>query len=180
MRVRHYRCGKPGTRRGLRQPRVTGQRGPNPTALPLLTLVTQPDVSMKPVLLLAASVALAISMSSTSLAAVRHQPTPPGPPPPRVIEVVAKRFTFEPATIEVVEGERIRLLVRSADGVHGIRIRNTRVNTLIPRGGKPVTVDFVAPAAGKYQVLCSEECGDGHESMTGSLVVQARPAGGQR
>ena len=32
---------------------------------------------------------------------------------PREIPVVAKRFTFEPARIEVQEGERIRLVVSS-------------------------------------------------------------------
>jgi cytochrome c oxidase subunit II len=95
---------------------------------------------------------------------------------PRVIEVVAKRFTFEPPTIEVTEGERIRLMVRSDDGVHGIEIKKFRVNKPVPRGGKPVAIDFVASAPGTYEVLCSEFCGDGHESMTGALVVKAKPA----
>jgi cytochrome c oxidase subunit 2 len=99
----------------------------------------------------------------------------PAAPEPRVIEVIAKRFAFEPATIEVIEGERIRLVVTSADGVHGLEIRKLRVNKLIPRGGKPVTIDFVASTPGSYEIACSEECGDGHESMTGRLVVKARP-----
>jgi cytochrome c oxidase subunit 2 len=94
---------------------------------------------------------------------------------PREIEVVASRFAFEPARIEVTEGERVRLLVRSGDGVHGIEIKKFRVNRTIPRGGKPVTVDFTASAPGTYDILCSEYCGDGHEAMTGTLVVQARP-----
>ena len=94
---------------------------------------------------------------------------------PRVIEVVAKRFTFEPARIEVADGERVRLQVTSADGVHGLQIKKFRVNKLIPRGGKPVTIDFVATGPGTYEILCSEECGDGHESMTGTLVVVAIP-----
>lgn len=89
----------------------------------------------------------------------------------RTIEVVARRFTFEPATIEVAVGERIRLLVRSADGVHGIGIRKFKVNTLIPRGGAPVAIDFVATDAGTFPMLCSEACGDGHAEMRGSLVV---------
>jgi cytochrome c oxidase subunit 2 len=93
---------------------------------------------------------------------------------PRVIEVTAKRFTFEPSTIEVVEGERIRLLVKSADGVHGVQIKKFNVNKLVPRGGKPVTIDFVASAAGTFDILCSEECGDGHDAMTGKLVVTAK------
>jgi cytochrome c oxidase subunit 2 len=94
---------------------------------------------------------------------------------PREIDVVASRFAFEPSRIEVVEGERIRLLVRSADGVHGVEIKRFRVNRPVPRGGKPVAIDFTASAPGTYDILCSEYCGDGHEAMTGTLVVQARP-----
>ena len=94
---------------------------------------------------------------------------------PRVVEVVAKRFAFEPAKIEVTEGERVRLVVKSADGVHGIEIKKFKVNKPVPRGGKPVTIDFVASAPGTYEILCSEYCGDGHESMAGTLVVQAKP-----
>jgi cytochrome c oxidase subunit II len=96
---------------------------------------------------------------------------------PRVIEVTAKRFTFQPSRIEVKEGERVRLVVKSEDGVHGVQIKKFRVNKLVPRGGEPVTIDFVASAAGTFEILCSEECGEGHESMAGSLVVEAKPKG---
>jgi cytochrome c oxidase subunit II len=95
----------------------------------------------------------------------------------RVIEVVAKRFTFEPSTIEVTEGERVRLSVKSGDGVHGLQIKKFKVNKLVPRGGQSVTIDFVASAPGTFEILCSEECGDGHESMMGTLVVKAKAKG---
>ena len=93
---------------------------------------------------------------------------------PRVIDVVAKRFAFEPARIEVTEGERIRLVVTSADGVHGVGIKKFRVEKTVPRGGAPVTIDFVASTPGEFPVLCSEYCGNGHEEMKGMLVVSAR------
>jgi cytochrome c oxidase subunit II len=93
---------------------------------------------------------------------------------PRVIDVVARRFTFAPATIEVTEGERVRLVVKSADGVHGVQIKKFNINKLVPRGGKEVTIDFVATAPGKYEILCSEECGEGHDAMAGTLVVKAK------
>ena len=54
---------------------------------------------------------------------------------PRTIEVVAKRFAFEPARIEVTEGERVRLVVKSGDGVHGVEIKKFKVNKKVPRGG---------------------------------------------
>jgi cytochrome c oxidase subunit 2 len=96
---------------------------------------------------------------------------------PRVIEVVAKRFTFEPAKIEVTEGERVRLVVQSADGVHGLQIKKFGVNKLVPRGGKTVNIDFVASAPGTFEIMCSEECGEGHDAMTGTLVVHAKAKG---
>jgi cytochrome c oxidase subunit 2 len=95
-------------------------------------------------------------------------------PPVRTFEVVAKRFAFEPATLEVRQGERVKIVITSADGVHGIGIRKFKVNTLIPRGGKPVTVEFTAAEAGTFPIVCSESCGDGHADMRGSLVVVAK------
>jgi cytochrome c oxidase subunit 2 len=106
----------------------------------------------------------------------------PAPPEPKVFEVVARRFSFEPATIEVVEGDSVRLLVRSADGPHGVEIKAFKVKKAVPRakpGDSPVTIEFVAAAAGEYPILCSEYCGKGHEDMTGTLVVRAKPKGDQ-
>ena len=93
---------------------------------------------------------------------------------PREIPVVAKRFAFEPARVEVKEGERIRLVVTSADGVHGLEIKKFKVNKKIPRGGEQITIDFVASAPGEFPILCSEYCGNGHEEMKGTLVVSAK------
>jgi cytochrome c oxidase subunit 2 len=93
---------------------------------------------------------------------------------PREIAIVAKRFAFEPGRIEVTEGERVRLVVASADGVHGLEIKKFRVDKRVPRGGEPITIEFVASAAGEFPILCSEYCGDGHEEMKGMLVVTAK------
>ena len=101
---------------------------------------------------------------------------------PKIFEVVARRFAFEPATIEVVEGDRVRLLVRSADGPHGVEIKAFKVKKAVPRakpGDSPVTIEFVAAKAGEYPILCSEYCGNGHDDMTGALVVRAKPKGDQ-
>jgi cytochrome c oxidase subunit 2 len=102
------------------------------------------------------------------------------PPPvrqasePRVIEVVAKKFSFVPSRIEVGEGETVRLVVRSADGMHGLEIKKFKVAEEIPRGGEPVTIEFTATAAGEFEIMCSAFCGKGHEDMRGKLVVVSR------
>jgi cytochrome c oxidase subunit II len=121
---------------------------------------------------LAAAVVGMALLSGMALMSARQDPATASAP--RVIEVVAKRFTFEPATIEVTAGERVRLAVSSADGVHGLQIRKLRINRLVPRGGQPVFIDFVAADPGRYEILCSEECGDGHDRMAGTLVVNAK------
>jgi cytochrome c oxidase subunit 2 len=93
---------------------------------------------------------------------------------PRVVEVVARRFAFEPATIDAVEGERLRVLIRSADGPHGFEIKRFKVSTEVPRGSEPVAVEFTASEVGTFPILCSLFCGDGHDDMKGTLVVSAR------
>jgi heme/copper-type cytochrome/quinol oxidase subunit 2 len=101
---------------------------------------------------------------------------------PKVFEIVARRFSFEPATVEVIEGDTVRLLVRSADGPHGVEIKAFKVKKAVPRakeGDSPVTIEFVAKAAGEYPILCSEYCGNGHKDMTGTLIVRAKPKGDQ-
>jgi cytochrome c oxidase subunit 2 len=121
----------------------------------------------------------AIAAAGTALlvgvTAMSAQQDPAAASAPRIIEVVAKRFAFEPARIEVTEGERIRLVVTSADGVHGVAIKKFRVEKSVPRGGKPVTIDFLASAVGEFPILCSEYCGNGHESMQGILIVKVKP-----
>jgi cytochrome c oxidase subunit 2 len=90
--------------------------------------------------------------------------------PVHEVEVVAKKFAFEPSVIRVTEGESVRLVIRSADAVHGFAIRDLKIDVQIPHGGTPVTVEFTAPPAGRYEVACSEFCGSGHGQMKAALV----------
>ena len=110
-------------------------------------------------------------------AGVAASPAPARPrqtPEPRVVEIVAKRFTFVPSRIEVTEGETVRLVVRSADGMHGVQIKKFRVSEEIPRGSEPVSIEFTADAVGEFDIACSAFCGKGHEEMRGKLVVLPR------
>ena len=120
-----------------------------------------------------------ILAASATISGLRQEPAAPEQ---KVFEVVARRYAFEPATIEVTEGDSVRLIVRSADGPHGVEIKQFKVKKAVPRakpGDEPVTIEFVATAAGTFPILCSEYCGTGHKDMTGTLVVQARPKGAQ-
>ena len=97
---------------------------------------------------------------------------------PRVIDIVVRRYAFEPAQIDVVTGEAVRIRVKSGDGLHGFGIAKLKIKKEIPRG-ETVTIDFKAEAPGEFPILCSEFCGEGHETMKGLLVVKARGAEGQ-
>ena len=46
----------------------------------------------------------------------------------------------------------------------------------IPRGAAPVMIEFTATEAGRFPIVCSEDCGDGHDDMKGTLVVKAQDA----
>ena len=96
------------------------------------------------------------------------------PPPPRDIEMIASRFKFEPETLQVTEGDRVRLTVRSTDTEHGFSIKRMNVRVAVPKTGEPVTVEFVAERPGTYEFKCSEYCGSGHGRMKGQLVVSPR------
>ena len=90
--------------------------------------------------------------------------------PVHEVQVVASRFTFEPATIQVIAGESVRLVVRSKDGTHGFAIPKLKIDLHIPDSGDPVTAEFTAPAVGEYEIACSEFCGRGHGQMKAALV----------
>ena len=94
---------------------------------------------------------------------------------PKVFEIVATRFVFAPDRIEVTQGDMVRLVVTSADGVHGVGIKKFKVDKKVPRGGQPVTIEFVASEAGSFPIVCSEYCGKGHDDMKGTLVVSVHP-----
>jgi cytochrome c oxidase subunit II len=86
------------------------------------------------------------------------------------IQITASRFAFDPVTIQVNAGEPVRIVIRSKDTVHGFSIPTLKFDVQVPRSGDPVTVDFTAPPAGRYEIACSEFCGIGHGQMKAALV----------
>jgi len=105
------------------------------------------------------------------------QTAPSADAPVKAFEVTASRFEFTPEKIEVAEGDHVKLTLRSADTTHGMAIPELKVKVKIPKGGMPVTAEFVASKPGTFVIKCSEYCGPGHKKMLGTLVVAAR--GGQ-
>ncbi len=95
--------------------------------------------------------------------------------PVRRIEVTASRYQFNPAQIEVQQGDTVDVVLHSADTEHGFAIKALGVKVTVPKGGAPVEATFVAREAGRFVIECSEYCGSGHKRMKGELVVTERP-----
>ena len=93
--------------------------------------------------------------------------------PVHEVQVLAKKFSFEPATIQVSAGEAVRLVIRSDDTTHGFSIPALNIEVQVPRHGEAVTVEFTAPPAGRYEIACSEFCGSRHGQMKAALVSVA-------
>ncbi|MEK6983097.1 MAG: cupredoxin domain-containing protein [Nanoarchaeota archaeon] len=85
--------------------------------------------------------------------------------------ITAKQFAFEPSTIEVNKGDRVKLIVTSLDVPHGIKIAEYGINERL-EPGKPATIEFTADKEGTFTVFCSVFCGSGHSGMKGKLVVR--------
>src|SRR4029079_10311555 len=96
--------------------------------------------------------------------------------PVHEVKETAKPFTFDPAEVDVTAAEPVRLVIHSADRVHGFSIRDLHIDAQIPRSGN-VVVEFTAPGTGRYEIACSEFCGSGHGQMKAALVsVAATPS----
>lgn len=89
----------------------------------------------------------------------------------RVVEVKASQFKFQPDPIVVKLGEKVKLIVTSADVTHGLAIGEFKVNLTIP-SQETKTVEFIADQAGSFRVFCSVYCGSGHTHMQAKLIVQ--------
>ena len=85
-------------------------------------------------------------------------------------KMTAKQFQFEPATIEVNKGDKVRLIVTSADVPHGIAIPEYGINQRLDPG-KPITIEFTADKQGTFTAFCSVFCGSGHSNMKGKIIV---------
>ena len=86
-------------------------------------------------------------------------------------KMTAKQFAFEPSTIEVNKGDKVRLVVTSTDVPHGIAIPEYGINQRL-EPGQPVTIEFTADKQGTFTAFCSVLCGSGHRDMKGKIIVK--------
>jgi cytochrome c oxidase subunit 2 len=88
----------------------------------------------------------------------------------QVIRITAKNFEFTPGTITVKKGVPVVLELSSGDRRHGFSLRAFGVRTDV-KPGSVSRVSFTPDRTGRFTFTCDVFCGDGHEQMTGTLVV---------
>jgi len=93
-----------------------------------------------------------------------------GVPAERVIRITAKKFDFSPDSITLKKGEPVVFEISSADREHGFNLRAFGVRTNVSPG-KVTRVRFKPDKTGKFTFSCDVFCGDGHEEMTGTVIV---------
>ena len=93
--------------------------------------------------------------------------------PTHTFFVTAQRYSFEPATLEVHQGDVVGVTIQSADIPHSFTIDEYRISK---RAGADagVTVEFLADRVGSFTIYCSLTAEEGCRSMQGVLIV--RPA----
>ena len=96
---------------------------------------------------------------------------PQNPSDVKEFDMVAKQWSFEPSTITVNKGDKVKLNIKNEDVTHGFAIFEFGVNKNLPPG-KTTIVEFTADKSGEYNFFCSVPCGSGHKSMKGKLIVK--------
>jgi cytochrome c oxidase subunit 2 len=87
------------------------------------------------------------------------------------VAMVAQVFSWTPTEIEIPAGSTVTFLVTSRDVIHGLKIENTPINTMVVPGQiSRLTTRFDRP--GEYLVVCHEYCGGGHHLMAGTITVK--------
>lgn len=85
--------------------------------------------------------------------------------------ITAKQWSFEPSVITVSEGDAVKLSVSSVDVTHGLRLAEFGISEIL-KPGKTVDIEFIANKKGTFSFFCTVQCGSGHGSMRGTLIVK--------
>jgi heme/copper-type cytochrome/quinol oxidase subunit 2 len=111
----------------------------------------------------------------SGLVALRPPPDSPAPSGREVtFHVESGDFAFTPGRIDVAQGDRVTLVLRSTDVVHGLHLEGYAVE-LVSDPGRPESATFVADRPGIFRYRCSIPCGPLHPFMTGRLRVGPSP-----
>ncbi len=89
----------------------------------------------------------------------------------KVVTVTATNFAFTPNMIRVKKGEKVQLNFASAEGSHGVAIKDLGINVSFA-AGQTKSIDLPTDQTGTFAFKCSVPCGSGHKDMIGTIVVE--------
>ncbi len=92
------------------------------------------------------------------------------PERPRVVRIQARKFAFSPSAVHVRKGVPVTLELESLDRVHGFEIPDLGKRAdVVP--GRLARLDVTSKESGSLRFRCDVFCGEGHEDMVGTIVV---------
>lgn len=86
------------------------------------------------------------------------------------IDIVAKRFAYQPNEITVKKGQPVTLVFHSQDVNHGFQSEEFHVKAEIPKH-ETSQVTFTPEEAGTFGGKCAHFCGAGHGEMQLTIHV---------
>ena len=89
----------------------------------------------------------------------------------QVVQVTAKRFEFTPSVIRLKAGVPAVIELTTLDRRHGFAAPDLGIDEEIAPG-KPTVVRFTPDRPGEFPFHCSVFCGEGHEGMSGRILVE--------
>jgi cytochrome c oxidase subunit II len=90
----------------------------------------------------------------------------------QVVQLIARKFAFEPERITVKRGAPVVLQLRSKDILMGISAPDLGIRAdMLP--DRFTEARFTPRKTGTFIILCDVFCGDDHDSMSGEIVVVA-------
>ena len=93
-------------------------------------------------------------------------------PAERVVRITAKKFEFMPHEVTLKQGVPVVLELVTADVVMGFNAPDFGVRAdLLP--GKVAQLRILPKTPGTFEYLCDIFCGQGHEEMSGKIIVTA-------
>jgi len=91
--------------------------------------------------------------------------------PEQVIKITAKKFEYSPSEIRVKKGVPVVLELTSLDRLHGFNCPALGIRSDI-NPGQIAKVRFTPQKSGTFVFFCDVFCGEGHEDMSGKIIVE--------
>lgn len=89
----------------------------------------------------------------------------------REIVVSGSSFKFEPSTLRVKKGERVRVVFKNTGGFHDLTLAGYNLATKRVAAGSQDALEFAADKSGTFEFYCSVP-GHKEDGMVGKLIVE--------